>query len=592
MPTEDIRYGQLESADWVVILLYLVASVGLGISFARRGSKDMDAYFGGSGAIPWWIAGTSLLVACFAADTPLWIGDIIYKRGLEGAWFYWAPAIGTAFFVLIVAPLWKRCGILTDIELLEVRYTGKAASAMRLLNSVFYSMFASIMFLGLQTLSIVKILGATTDWSKATCVLVTMVIATSYSLIAGLWGVAMSGSLQFFVTYIGSVILAFYAVMQFGDGPSALVGSVHALGEQWPQGYELRLLPSQNPWGLPAMTLFALFFFRWIEQAGMGQYVAQRLIATKDALSSVYTAMIWGIGFFAVVPLPWIVTVVAAKVVLPDLTAGDEAYPRMAMLLPVGLKGVLIASMLAAFMSTYSSLLSWGSSYAINDLYRRFLVPAASEKHYVRAGQIYMIPMALIAGGLALYADSLLNIIFVILSVMCGYWTVMVMRWVWWRVNAWSEVVGLGGSIAASLVSCVLPATRHWWYPDNMETYFGHRMVFIMLTTLVAWVGVTLATRPVSEEVLDRFYQRVRPPGWWRPVRERLGLAAPLGTARALGCWCLMLVAIYGPLIGLVKLAFGDLRLGIPCTVVGGLAIVGAVLTARGLYGTPRSDVG
>ncbi len=167
MPVDDVNYGQLENADWIVILVYLIASVGLGISFARRGNKDMDAYFGGSGAIPWWIAGTSLLVACFAADTPLWIGDIIYKRGLEGAWFYWAPAIGTAFFVLIVAPLWKRCGILTDIELLEVRYTGRAASAMRLLNSMFYSMFASIMFLGLQTLSIVKILGATTDLGQS-----------------------------------------------------------------------------------------------------------------------------------------------------------------------------------------------------------------------------------------------------------------------------------------------------------------------------------------------------------------------------------------------------------------------------------------
>ncbi len=161
------------------------------------------------------------------------------------------------------------------------------------------------------------------------------------------------------------------------------------------------------------------------------------------------------------------------------------------MLLPVGLKGVLIASMLAAFMSTYSSLLSWGSSYAINDFYKRFLVTDASEKHYVRAGQIYMIPMAFIAGGLALYANSLLNIIFVILSVMSGYWTVMVMRWLWWRVNAWSEVTGLGGSIVASLLSWWLPWTRHWWEPDGMEVYFGHRMIFIMVSTLITWVVVT-----------------------------------------------------------------------------------------------------
>jgi Na+/proline symporter len=240
--------------------------------------------------------------------------------------------------------------------------------------------------------------------------------------------------------------------------------------------------------------------------------------------------------------------------------------------------------MLAAFMSTYSSLLSWGSSYAVNDLYKRFIVTRASDKHYVRAGQIYMLPMALISAALALYADSLLNIIFVVLSVMSGYWTVMALRWLWWRVNAWSEVFGLGGSIVVSVASWWLPWTSHWWEPDLMEQYFGHRMILIMVGTLLAWVTVTLLTSPTSAETLDTFYRRVRPPGHWGPVRQRLGLAPPLGATKTMCCWLLMLVGIYGPLVGFLKLALGDLRVGVPTTMVGIAAIVFAVLTARRLY--------
>jgi len=585
MPLAQIEsLGRLGRIDYWIVGLYLVASIGLGVWFSRRGTKDTAAYFAGSGQIPWWIAGTSLLVACFAADTPLWIGEIIYKRGLEGAWMYWAPAIGTAFFVVLIAPLWKRSGVLTDIEFLELRYSGKAASAMRLFNSAFYSLFASLMWMCLQTLSITIILQSITDLSKAECVLVTVVVATSYAAIAGLWGVASSGALQFVITYVGSVILAVYAVFVHVGGIEELVTAVNDLEESWPQGAELSIVPSGDAYALPMMTLLALFLFRWIEQAGMGQFVAQRLIATKNCRQAVYTAMIWGIGFFAIVPLPWIVTVVAAKIVLPDLEAGDEAYPRLAMMLPVGLRGVLIASMLAAFMSTYSSLMSWGSSYAVNDFYRRFLVRDASEKHYVRAGQIYMLLMAIVSGCLALWAESVLNVLLFVLSLMSGYWTVMFLRWVWWRVNAWAEMAALGGSIALSIISAYLPRTRHWWASDTMEEYFGHRMIFVMLGSLIIWLLVMFCTPPADPKVLDRFYDKVRPPGWWGPVRQRLNLPIEVSAGLIAYCWLVMLVAIYGLMFGLLKMAFGEYRLGGALTVMGVGAVVLAVQVTKKLY--------
>ncbi|MEQ8846757.1 hypothetical protein [Botrimarina sp.] len=575
-------FGRLAAADYWIVAAYLVGNVALGAWFARRGTKDAAAYFAGSGQIPWWIAGTSLLVACFAADTPLWIGDIIYRRGLEGVWLYWAPAIGTAFFVLLIAPLWKRSGVLTDVEFLELRYSGRLAPKVRLLNSVFYAAFASIMWMCLQTLSIVTILQSITDLTKLQCVIVTVAVAASYTVVSGLWGVASSGALQFLITYVGSVILAIYAVFYLAGGIGPMVSGVNAMKATWPQGADLNVLPSGGPYALPAMTLVALFCFRWLEQAGMGQQVAQRLIASKSPRQAVYTAMIWGVGFFAVVPLPWIVTVIAARVLLPDLTDGQEAYPRLAMMLPVGFRGVLVASMLAAFMSTYSSLMSWGSSLAINDAYRRFLVRGKSESHYVRAAQVYMLVMAVVSAYLALLEDSVLDVVLFVLTLTSGYWVVMILRWVWWRINAWAELGGLIGSVALSLISMALPYTAHWW--DDHEAYFGHRMVFVVVGSLVLSLALTLATPATDREIIDRFYARVRPPGFWGPVRKRLGLPVRLSGWTIAKCWGVMLVGIYGPLFGLLKITLGDYAWGAAATALGAVAIWLAVRLAQELY--------
>lgn len=580
---------KLSPYDYLIVGTYLVTSVVLGVWFVRRGTKSSEAFFAGGGALPWWIAGSSLLVACFAADTPLWIGDIIYTRGLEGVWLYWAPGIGAAFFVILIAPLWKRSGVMTDIEFLEVRYSGRAASWMRLLNSAFYAVFASIMWMTLQTLSVATIVGAITGLEKWKCVVTTTLLAGSYSIASGLWGVAGSGAFQFVVTYVGSMVLAVYVLVYKTGGVQGLVTSIHQLQDRWPQGSELRIAPGLSPYGLPLMTLIALFGFRWIEQAGIGQYVAQRVIATKSPRHAAYAALIWAVGFFAIVPLPWIITVVSAKVVLPDLEDGQQAYPRMAMLLPVGLRGLLIASMLAAFMSTYSSLMNWGASYAINDFYRRFVNKHASERHYVRAGQLYMVPMALAAAGLAMYAGSLLNVIFVVYAVMCGYWTVAIARWIWWRVNAWSEVVGWVGSVFIALATALAPATNHWWESDKMEQYFGHRTITIMLSAMAMWLAATLLTKPTDEKRLDEFYRRVKPPGFWRPVRLRHPNVAGPSWGVVAVCWTVSLGAVYATLFGTLKLAFGDWQAGLALTALGVVCIALAVRQINALYAGEES---
>jgi Na+/proline symporter len=255
----------------------------------------------------------------------------------------------------------------------------------------------------------------------------------------------------------------------------------------------------------------------------------------------------------------------------------------MAMLLPAGLKGIIIASMLAAFMSTYSSLLSWSSTYAVNDLYRRFLVKNASSMHYVRASQLIMLPLAIASGLITYYAQSILNLLFYVFLATTGYYTVQLLRWLWWRVNAWAEVAGLLGSLFFTLLICfVFP---DWVKPEYMEQYYGHRMIFVTCATFIVCLIVIFATKSTPDEILDNFYRKVRPPGLWGPIRQRLGMKSEYTVRVIVGHFLSMLLAIYGTLVGLIKLIFGEMLLGLILLFIGIFALVIAVIRVHKFYG-------
>jgi Na+/proline symporter len=525
--------------------------------------------------------GISLLASAFAADTPLWIGDIIYKRGIEGTWLYWANGIGAAFFILLIAPLWKRSGLMTEVELFEFRFAGKAAAFLRVFNGLYMSVFVTIIMMAVGTLSIAKIMQMTAGIDKTVSVVITVGVSLVYCAVSGLWGVCATDFMQFFVTMFGSFALAFFSLKAAG-GASHVVEQVNSM-TGW-AGHELNVFPHiSSSTGLPLATIIFLFGLKWFEYTGMGGFVAQRLFASKSVRQSVFTAMIGYGMYFSLIPLPWIITVICSKVHLPGIVDGQEAYPRMLMsVLPSGIKGIVIASLLAAFMSTYSTLLNTGSSYFMNDVYRRILFKNASEKHYVRVGQLYMIPMAIVSALIALYSDSILNLLFIPLAASAGGTLILLARWIWWRINAWTMIAATVGSpIVFASVYFFFP---EWVDPDTMELYYGQRMMYIIAWTTVLCVIVTLVTKPVEAGVLDAFYRKVRPPGFWKPVRERLGMECEYTLGGFLFGWGILLAAIFGPLVGLIKLVFGDPIQGLALILLGVVGFILAVKRARKLY--------
>lgn len=578
-------YGHLETLDYLVIGLFLALSMILGLWFYRRALKDTDSFFVASGKIPWWVAGLSLLVACFAADSPLWLGDMIYRRGIEGMWILWAAAVGSAFFVMMIAPLWKRSGIVSDLEFLEFRYSSRAATLMRLVSSIYYSTFFAVMMLAVSTLSMVIIMQATTGLSKLTCIMITIGGAAVYCVISGMWGVATSGVAQCIITFTGAVILSVFSVHKAG-GMDTMLEKIGQIPGWSPS--PTNVMPKFDGTGLPIMTIVFLLGLRWIEQAGIGQWVAQRIFTVKGTKQAVFTSMVWAIGFFSIIPLPWIVTIVASKIVLPNLETGQQAYPRMAMLLPAGLKGVLIASMLAAFMSTYSSLLSWGSTYAVNDLYRRFIVKKASARHYVRASQTAMLPLVIASGLITYYAESILNLLFYAFLATTGYYTVQLLRWFWWRVNAWAEVAGLLGSLFFTLTVCLV--FPDWIKPEYMEQYYGHRMTFVTAATFILCLIVIFVTKPTPDDILDKFYKKVRPMGFWGPVRKRLKMKSEANFGTILLHWLTMIFAIYGFMFGLLKIIFNEVILGAALLSIGITGCTTAVIRTRKFYANDLSE--
>ncbi len=573
-------YGKLELLDGLVIAAYILLSIGLGVMFAKRGQKDTEAYYVGGRGMPWWLIGISICAACFAADTPLWIGEIVYKRGLEGTWNFWCTAIGFSFYVFVIAPLWRRSHIITDLEFLELRYSGNAAKWLRAFNSVYFSLFFSVVMMGVSTLSITTIMQATTGLPKEICVVIVMFGALIYCSISGLWGIASADFMQFFVAFIGSAILAGFSLFAVG-GPEKLVEFLHN-DTAWP-GRQLNIMPGFGAaGGLPLLTVFYIFFMRWFDNASIGAYVSQKLFAARSTKQATYAAMLHSLLYWSIVPFPWIITILAARMYMPDMEVGKEAYPRMAMaVLPVGLKGVLVASLLAAFMSTYAALLSWGSSYAINDFYRRFLVKNKGPKHYVRVGQLYMLPMAIISAYIAYKAESIFNLLTYLFMVPSAIYTVFLVRWLWWRVNAWAEIAALLSGVF--FVVLIYLFRKEWLLPENVEACMGKTFITIIVGSLIVWLIVMFLTPAVDKEKLDAFVKRVNPPGFWGPVRRRVGMQSPIGLGGILYGWFLMLMAIFGPLIGLIKLFFGEPILGACALAIGILGIVLAVRRAQSM---------
>ncbi len=572
--------GTLHIIDWCVIGAYLLFTLALGLYFTRRAGKDIDSFFASNHSLPWYLSGISLIATSFASDTPLWITSLVRQQGVHYIWQYWAPAIGGTLAVILFARLWRRVGVLTDIEFMEVRYSGRGAAILRFWTAFATAILLCPLIIGWVTMAMEIItreaMGLPAEFRVWTTALVVAVALLSCAL-SGLWGVVYTDFMQFVLAVIGTTTLAYLSVREVG-GVAAMVEKLGALGS-WP-GHSLRISPEVGsaPGQMSVWNFIGYFGFLWVSVAQSGGFQAQRLLACKNERHASLAMLTLSTLYYGVICWPWIIVALCSLLLLPDLgvdATHDMAYPRMIVtLMPIGLKGMLLVAMLSAFMSTISTLFNWGASYLVNDVYKRFLVREAAPHHYVNVGRAATVIMAILGGIISFMGENIQQLLSIAFVFWSGASVVQVIRWFWWRMNAWGELAGtVTCYVMTSLVifAGVLdnPVQQVFGISTNLSddpNLLGARMAVVVGSVTLLSIIVSLLTPPVDPERLKAFLLKVKPIGlFWKPVIASLEChyepAEQIG--RTLCGWAMSLTCVVSLIFGIGKLCLGSLWLGI-----------------------------
>lgn len=596
---------QLTNLDWIIIGVYFLAVVLIGVVVAKIAGKNAWNFFLGGREMPWWLLGVSMVATTFSTDTPNLVTDIVRQNGVAGNWVWWAFLVTGMVTVFLYAKLWRRMDVLTDIEFYEVRYTGKSAAFLRGFRALYLGVFFNIMIMASVSLAAIKIggvmLGLSPEWSILGAMFVTVV----FSSLGGFRGVVFTDFLLFVVAMIGSVAAAFFALGH------ADIGSLSALLEHPNVADKIGFFPTVerdasgaltdenlNLWmTLLVIPLVVQWWSVWYPGAepGGGGYIAQRMLAAKDERQATGAVLFFNFAHYGLRPWPWILVALASLVVFPSLESlqtafpdvdpsilgHDLAYPAMLTFLPSGWMGLVLASLIAAYMSTISTHLNWGSSYIANDFYKRFVKKKASGKELVLVGRISTALLMVFAGWLALNLKNALEMFQILLQVGAGTGLIFILRWFWWRINAFSELAAMIASFVIAVIFKVVDPGWAWW----VELITG-----IGLTTVI-WVTVTLVTPPCEMKNLLMFYKRVRPSGnGWNPVREesKTFLPRPESLWPQIGQALMGIVSVYGFLFGIGKLIYGEYGMAAILLVVAiGLAI--KLVKSKNVGGGSRS---
>ncbi len=585
----------LSAADYAVIIGFFAINLSIGLYYARRGGKSLGEFFLSGRNVPWWLAGISMVATTFAVDTPLAVTGFVTKHGIAGNWVWWSSVMSGILTVFFFAKLWRRSGVLTDVEFIELRYSGKAAASLRLVRALFQGVVVNTIIMGWVNLAMAKVLELTLHVPKLEALAVCLVFTAIYVTIGGLWGVLVTDLLQFVVKMSMAIVLAVAAVSAVG-GIGSLETKLAALDASHKvaaSGSILAFFPTSNEAWLPLLTFFTYIGVQWWASSypgaepGGGGYIAQRIFSAKSENDSLLATLFFNVAHYALRPWPWILVALAALVLYPHGVAGNDGKidPELnyiqAMIdhLPAWLRGLMIAGFLSAYMSTMGTHLNLGASYLTNDIYRRFLKPEASEAHYVWASRVATIVVMTLAIGGAFANQSVGDSYIYLYNLTAGVGLVMILRWYWWRVNAWSEISAL---VASAVVSNALLIFNVFSDANKTAEVL---LVTVPITTLV-WIGVTFATKPEPDETLVRFYERVRPSafGWKRiaSVSRTAPGAEPLGIN--LIDWLAGCGLVYGALFGIGKIVLGNLGAGLGYLTIA--AICGAIIT----YNVTRSE--
>jgi solute:Na+ symporter, SSS family len=532
----------LAPLDWTIIVLYFLVSAGIGVWFASRGGRSVNDFFLTGRSLPWWLAGTSMVATTFAADTPLAVAGLVARNGIAGNWIWWSAAFGSMLTVFFFARLWRRAGIMTDVEFAELRYTGRPAAILRGFRALYLGLPINCVIMGWVNLAMAKILSVTLGWDQLTAVLISLTITGIYSALAGLWGVVVTDFVQFTFAMIGSLALAWFA-LQLPE-----IGGLSGLAAQVPPG-TLAFVPTFTSSvadnaalvALPLASFLTYVSVQWWaswypgQEPGGGGYVAQRMMSAKDERHSLYATLWFTVAHYCLRPWPWIIVGLASLVLYPTITDKEAGYAMvMRDHLPAGWRGLLLGAFFAAYMSTISSQLNWGTSYIVNDFYRRFVTRTASERHYVWTARVTTLGLMVLSGIVTFYLESIRQAWEFVLESGAGIGLVLILRWYWWRINAWSEI--------AAMVGAAIGYATLKLFTDLV---FPYTLLAVVAWTTVCWVVVTLMTAAESDEHLVQFYRRTRPdgPGWARiaalagePTPGRLRTVC-FSTGPRASCW-------------------------------------------------------
>lgn len=567
---------KLTLADFVVIAAYFVLNLAIGFYYRRRAGKSIDEFFVSGRSAPWWLAGTSMVATTFAADTPLAVTGMVATGGIAGNWLWWNFVFSGMLTVFLYARLWRRAGVLTDVEFAEIRYSGKPAAFLRGFRALYLAIPINCIVMGWVNLAMVKILMLVLGIEKVDAILLVLGLTgltCAVSALAGLRGVLVADLLQFVLMMSLAIALGLFAVQGVG-GISELKAQLAALDGK---GRALSFFPAEDsPW-MPMLTFCVYIAVNWWAtwypgaEPGGGGFIAQRMFSARDERHSLLATLWFNVAHYALRPWPWIFVGLVSLVAFPNLEDPETGYVLVMLeYLPPYLRGLMIAGFAAAFMSTISTELNWGASYLINDFYRRFIKPDASEQRLVSAARIATVLLAIASAVITFYMDSIAGAWKLLLATGAGTGGVLILRWFWWRINAWSEVSSM---VAAFVVSVGLQLGAGY-DTDDPHDFAVVMLITVGLTTAV-WITVTFLTAPEPEEKLVAFYRRVRPYAtFWGPAAQLAGdVTPPTGAHRDLLSWLAGCGLIYGALFGVGKLLLGELSEAGACALLAAVSI-------------------
>jgi solute:Na+ symporter, SSS family len=530
----------LSPLDWLIVAAYFGIALAIGLWASRRAGRDTGQYFLSGRSMPWWLLGISMVATTFSTDTPNLVTDIVRQHGVSGNWVWWAFLLTGMLTVFVYAKLWRRAGVMTDLEFYEIRYGGKPAAFLRGFRAVYLGVFFNVMIMATVTLAAIKIAGVLLGVPPLWTIVVAGGVTVAFAALGGLTGVLLTDFLLFFTALAGSIAAAVVAVghPEVG-GLSGLMTSPEVAGK-------LSILPDfTDPAAFVPLFIIPIAVQWWSvwypgSEPGGGGYVAQRMLSARDETDATAATLLFNIAHYAVRPWPWILVGLASLVVFPTLDSIQEAfpgiapgilghdlaYPAMLTFLPAGLLGLVVASLAAAYMSTMSTHLNWGSSYVVHDVWRRFIEPRAGERRLVLVGRLVTVLLMVLAAAVALWLTHALQAFQILLQIGAGTGLLFILRWFWWRINAYSELTAM---IVSFLVAFWLELVQPRLFPELVPIPSTRLVIGVAITT-AAWVLVTFLTRPVAEETLRRFYRVARPggPGWEHIARRAARDGEPL----------------------------------------------------------------